>query len=155
MVKNLLCVSCAAWNVFPINSLLLGSYYTYCSDLWWIVLFIFITALLFLLYVLFEKKVECTFNCYYCTALPIIRTVLKKQAWNIHKHLSYNRKLRVVNLNASKTLVYFKCWPQKVVFKSFHKFVKCCSRPLSGLGHVLKWHAVSNTIWPNFILKSE
>ena len=62
---------------------------------------------------------------------------------------------RIVNLNASKTLVYFKCWPQKVVFKSFHKFVKCCSRPLSGLGHVLKWHAVSNTIWPNFILKSE
>ena len=41
------------------------------------VLFIFITALLFLLYVLFEKKVDRTVNFYYCTVLPIIRTVLK------------------------------------------------------------------------------
>ena len=54
------------------------SYYTYCSDFWWIVLFIFITALLFLLYVLFLKIVDRTVNFYYCTALPIICTVLKK-----------------------------------------------------------------------------
>ena len=60
------------------NHLLLGSYYTYCSNFWWIVLFIFITALIFLLYVLFEKKVDRTVSFYYCTALPIIHTVLKK-----------------------------------------------------------------------------
>ena len=71
------------------------SYYTYCSDFWWIVLIIFITALLFLLYVLFEKKVDRTVNFYYCTSLPIIRTVLKKQACNIYKYWSYNRNLRV------------------------------------------------------------
>ena len=31
-------------------------HYTYCPDFWWIVMIIFITALLFLLYILFEKK---------------------------------------------------------------------------------------------------
>jgi hypothetical protein len=73
------------------------SYYKYCSDLRWIILFIFITALLFLLYVLFEKKVDRTVNFYYFTALPIIRTVLTKQACNIYKYWSYNRNLRVVS----------------------------------------------------------
>ena len=38
------------------GSLLLGSYYTYFSDFWWIVLFISITTLPILLYVLFYKK---------------------------------------------------------------------------------------------------
>ena len=36
-----------------------------------------------------------TANFYYCTALPIIRTVLKIQACNIYKYWSYNRNLRV------------------------------------------------------------
>ena len=103
--------------------ILLGSYYMYwsyhkyCSDFWWIVLFIFITSLLFLLYVVFGTKVDCTVNLYYCTALPIICTVLKKvdrtvifycytflpiihtvlknQACNNYKYWSYNRNLRV------------------------------------------------------------
>ena len=61
------------------QNILLGSYYMYCSDFWWIVLFIFITALIFLLYVLFEKKVDHTVSFYYCIALPIIRTVLKNR----------------------------------------------------------------------------
>ena len=42
-----------------------------------------------------------TVNFYYCTALPITRTVLKNQACNIYKHWSYNRKLRV-----STVLIY-------------------------------------------------
>ena len=42
-----------------------------------------------------------TVNLYFCTALPIIRTVLKNQACNIYKHWSYNRKLRV-----STVLIY-------------------------------------------------
>ena len=92
--------------------LLLGSvllhimYYMYCSDFWWIILlFIFITtlraarnpdfflftvcsALPFLLYILY-----CTVNFYYFTALPVMRTVLKNQAFNIYKYWSYNRNL--------------------------------------------------------------
>ena len=57
--------------------LLLVSYCTYPSNIWWVLPIIFITTLLFLLYVLFEKKVDRTVNFYYCTALPIIHTVLK------------------------------------------------------------------------------
>ena len=34
--------------------------------------------------VLYEK---ISVNLYYCTALPIIRTVLKNQAWNIYKYV--------------------------------------------------------------------
>ena len=34
-----------------------------------------------------------TVNFYYCTALPITRTVLKNQACNIYKYWSYNRNL--------------------------------------------------------------
>ena len=74
--------------------LLLGSYYTYCTDFWWIVLFIFIPA--FLLYVQFEKKVDHTVNFHYYIALLIICTVLKKQACNNYKYWSYNRNLRVL-----------------------------------------------------------
>ena len=48
------------------------SYYRYCS-----------------------KIVDCTVNFYYCTALPIIHTVLKNQACNIYKYWAYNRNLRV------------------------------------------------------------
>ena len=70
----------------------------YCSDFRWILLFIFINALLFLLYILFEKKVDRTVNFYYCNALPIKRTVLKKQACNIDKYWSYNRNLRVLTI---------------------------------------------------------
>ena len=36
-----------------------------------------------------------TVNFYYCTALPIIRTVPKNQACNIYKYWSYDRNLRV------------------------------------------------------------
>ena len=67
------------------------TYYTYCSNFWWIVLFIFITALLFLLYICSKKNVDRTVNFYYCTALPIIRTVLKNQACNI-----YNKEVQIV-----------------------------------------------------------
>ena len=38
-----------------------SSYYTYCSKKLWIVLLIFITVLLFLLYVLFSKTRPVTF----------------------------------------------------------------------------------------------
>ena len=59
-------------------------------------MFIFISALLFLLYVLFEKNVDGTVNSYYCTALPIIRTVLKNQVCNIYKYWYLGtRNLRV------------------------------------------------------------
>ena len=49
------------------------SHYTYCS-----------------------KKVYCTVDFYYCTALPIIRTVMKTRHVK-HKSMnwSYNRNLRV------------------------------------------------------------
>ena len=39
-----------------------------------------------------------TVNFYYCTALPIIHTVLKNQACNIYKYWSYNKNLRVIFL---------------------------------------------------------
>ena len=102
--------------------ILLGSYYMYCFDFWWIILFIFITALL--LYVLFRKKVDCTVHFYYCTALPIIRTVLKKQACNIYKYWSYNRNIRVhisldmkisVILKCTKTLWFLDNFKEKLV----------------------------------------
>ena len=38
-------------NLWNTGVILLGSYYMYCSDFWWILLFIFITALPFLLQV--------------------------------------------------------------------------------------------------------
>ena len=57
----------------------------YCSDFWWIILFIFITVLTFLFNVLFYKKVYHTFNFHYSTAIPIIHTVLKNWACNIYK----------------------------------------------------------------------
>ena len=41
--------------------ILLGSYFTYCSKIMWIILLIFITVLLFLLYVLFSKTRPVTF----------------------------------------------------------------------------------------------
>ena len=41
-----------------------------------------------------------TVNLYYCTALPIIRTVLKNKACNIYKYWSYNRNLRVSHYRA-------------------------------------------------------
>ena len=56
----------------------------------------FLLAVLFLLYVLFETKLDRTVKFYYCTALPIICTVLKKQACNNYKYWSYNRNLRVL-----------------------------------------------------------
>ena len=89
-------------SVLQMN-VLLGSYYTYWSyytyslDFWWIVLIIFITALLFLLFILFEKKVNRTVNFNYCTALPIIRIVLKKWPVTfISMYWSYNRNIRVL-----------------------------------------------------------
>ena len=39
--------------------------------------------------------VNLTVNFYYCTALPIIHTVLKNQVCTTHKYWSYNRNLRV------------------------------------------------------------
>ena len=48
------------------------------------------------------KSVDPAINFYYFTALPIIPTVLKKQACNIYKYWSYNRNLRVLS---ARTLV--------------------------------------------------
>ena len=45
----------------------------------------YLSTLRFLLYLLFI----------FITALPITRTILKKQACNIYKHWSYNMNLRV------------------------------------------------------------
>ena len=51
-----------------------------------------------------SKKTYRTVNSYYCTALPIIRTVLKNQACNIYKYCSYNRNLRVWSCSKKKFL---------------------------------------------------
>ena len=59
-----------------ITALLFLIYQMYCSNKMWIVLLIFITVLLFLLYVLFYKN----------------------QACNIYKYWSYNRNLRVISI---------------------------------------------------------
>ena len=97
------------------GDILLGSYYyTYCSDFWWIVLFSFITALLFLLYVLFQKKVDQTVNFDYCTTLPTIHTVLKNHDCNIYKHRTHNRKLRVV---CSSTAMFYYVTGQLKMYK--------------------------------------
>ena len=40
------------------------------------------------------KKVYHTVNFNHCTALSIIRNVIKNQAFRIHKYRSYNRNLR-------------------------------------------------------------
>ena len=62
------------------------------NKFWWSTL-IFLSYVIILLYVLFWFLVDIFF--YYFTALPIIRTVLKKQACNIYKYWSYNRNLRL------------------------------------------------------------
>ena len=48
----------------------------------------------------------CTVNFYYCTALPVICTVLKKQACNIYKYWSYNRNLRVSLFSKRQEVAY-------------------------------------------------
>ena len=77
-------ICCTSFMADCHTQVLLGSYYTYCSDFWWIILFIFITVLPFCpIICTVLKKAYCTVNFYYCTALPIIGTVLKNQACNM------------------------------------------------------------------------
>ena len=84
-------------------SVLLGScytywsYYTYCSDFCWIVLFIFVTALYSSYYTHCLKK-KWTELLIFITALLFLLYVLfrKKQACNIYKYCSYNRNPRVL-----------------------------------------------------------
>ena len=56
-----------------------------------------------------------TVNLYYCTALPIICTVLKNQACNIYKYWSYNRNERVSSYSTSDvTNCFCNDWQKKV-----------------------------------------
>ena len=63
-----------------------SSYYTYCSKKMWIILLIFITVLLFLLYVLFSKTRPVTFIS---TGLILIGT----QEYPLNQYIALIRKL--------------------------------------------------------------
>ena len=81
-----------------------------------------VTALLFLLYVLFVDHIV---NFYNCDALAIIRPVLKKQDWNIYyKYWSYNRNLRVHIFSPPRDML-----TAENMFKKFDKngdgFITC------------------------------
>ena len=52
------------------------SYYTYCSDFWWIVLFIFITALPFLYIIRTVLKRKCIVLLIFITVLLFLLYVL-------------------------------------------------------------------------------
>ena len=66
-------------------------------------------------YLLFWFLVDRTVHFHYCFTLPIIRTVLKKQACNIYKYWSYNRNLRVSSFSTfDVTNCFCNDWQKKV-----------------------------------------
>ena len=91
------------------------SYYTYCS-----------------------KKVYRTVNFYYCTAIPIVRTVLKNQACNIQKSWSYKRNLQVCTVLTDIGLATYFRLKRLISFRSYLNSQKCCTVVKNVASHFLR-----------------
>ena len=115
------------------GKVLLGSYYTYwiyytyCSDFWGIVLFIFITTLLFLLYVRSGKKVDHTVDFYFVFDSWLMTYDLRLfyHLWfpKPHTLISYSQYFHIENW-VQNMLNMFKlvdCGQIKSIFRNYYQ----------------------------------